>query len=421
MLENQFLTEISLLVTQLTIKKPSRTLGKLSYLPSDFVLPDLEKLEPRVSLPQEQPDGNVAYLYRQSEDSKIWITNFDMSELKCELCEETFSVINALTSHRMEFHFFPGNLSTCVGCGKDFTVREQKRLHSLYCRAKSKIDLIYCYICEERYESHVDYRQHLYAQHRSEYNKRVRKDDELQYLKKRVGKYQCGHCPKAFPERFLLRRHLIVTHFPSLASHTCTLCNPTRYFSMTHEYVKHQRVHTGLPRAAAKPTKIIMDKCPICEKVMQKNNIRDHIRSVHRPKVTTFASCETCGKVFKRENLNGHRLSHLPDEKRKHRCQFCGKGFNFSQGHREHEADHMGLKPYSCEYCGKTFARRQTLRDHVRTHTGNSYDCDYCEKKFWDHSSRRKHLKTHEVQVGRKLTYTKEEKRLKSIGLLEEK
>lgn len=77
-----------------------------------------------------------------------------------------------------------------------------------------------------------------------------------------------------------------------------------------------------------------------------------------------------------------------------------------------------GEKPYKCETCGKAYARKQTLKDHQREHTGQGYECSVCSRMFTDRGNYRHHMKQHESQMGVKLTFNHEERRLMKLKVI---
>ncbi|XP_063701727.1 protein suppressor of hairy wing-like [Culicoides brevitarsis] len=362
------------------------SLMTLNYLPSYVTLPVVKDLERPFYLLHEQEDGSYTYLHQKTAVSKIWITNFDLQCLECDICAESFPKEELLALHRMEEHFFPADTILCNACEKTFETRQAREFHSLYCVEKDSIDI------SGIQEAKI-----------------LKSNNEENDTKNR--KFSCNHCDFSASLAFHLLRHLLCIHFPTFANFECSECNPKRYFLTKAKYKRHMTTH--------ETSKF---ECHFCGKEFNSRGVlRNHITYVHKQTDEKYP-CEICGKIFlAKSNLHNHKLSHLPENERPYKCQVCGKRFNHPKILREHMYDHTGEKPYKCQYCERTFSRLQTRRDHERTHTGKGYICEYCDRSpFWDHSSFRKHLKSHELTMNKKLTYTKEERRLKTIGLLNE-
>lgn len=57
--------------------------------------------------------------------------------------------------------------------------------------------------------------------------------------------------------------------------------------------------------------------------------------------------------------------------------------------------------------------------NHILNFTGETpYECKFCDRKFADRGNHRVHMKNHEREMGIKLTFTPEERRLMKLNVL---
>ncbi|XP_063697607.1 zinc finger protein 11-like [Culicoides brevitarsis] len=405
-------------------------IAKFQVVPEGVELPSTTLLrETRYSMKHPQPDGTIAYL--ESQGDNLWITNFDLTNRQCDLCEKKFPSITSLVCHRRDFHFFPADSTECTACSERF-FGAFTLSHSLYCRKRKEIRVGFCYLCKQQFQNYASLEKHL------EEKVKIQKEQKEIYVdceicEKKVCKkqlkqhmaiherpniFECAHCDRKYTRKTMMLQHLGHHHFPSLCKYSCEKCEKPKFFMKSNDWRRHMDSHEG--------KKFV---CNHCDKTFTKNGLihhRQHVKNVELKKLKgdkgqePQATCNICGKVFKSAYcLRSHMRSHLPKSERKHKCQYCEKRFNSVSQKIEHERDHTGEKPYVCTFCEKAFAKRQTYTDHVRVHTGQGYKCEHCDRILNDHSSFRKHLKIHEAKLGIKLTYSREERRLKSIGLLE--
>ena len=64
------------------------------------------------------------------------------------------------------------------------------------------------------------------------------------------------------------------------------------------------------------------------------------------------------------------QTKHTPNDKKKYRCDICGKGFIRKIDLQDHQNVHTGAKPHKCKYCSACFASQGTRRMHERSHIG---------------------------------------------------
>ncbi|XP_075989413.1 uncharacterized protein LOC142985251 [Anticarsia gemmatalis] len=107
-------------------------------------------------------------------------------------------------------------------------------------------------------------------------------------------------------------------------------------------------------------------------------------------------SCEYCNQKFLHLNmLEVHKKCH-EGETLVLKCHFCLEEAIDETALKEHQATHVGPKPYLCTICGKNYKKRESMVYHRKQHQPEKeYICDICSKRFNAACKLSKHMATH--------------------------
>lgn len=143
-------------------------------------------------------------------------------------------------------------------------------------------------------------------------------------------------------------------------------------------------------------------QCPVCNKLIVKYKLKDHINS--HTKECPY-ECDLCGENFRfRSSLSRHKFRH--NDKKPHECHICGKGFIQAPTLRDHLRTHTGNKSFICNICGKSFITKHALGNHINMHKVkyicNELDadnrCQKCNTKFATKIQLKSHMVVHNVK-----------------------
>lgn len=200
---------------------------------------------------------------------------------------------------------------------------------------------------------------------------------------------------------------------------TCRVC--TLIFKSHHELESHLVTHNTY-------------HCKVCKKVFfRKKDINFHRK--YSPACDATLECELCHKKFlSKETLGNHkRLIHNPSENL-HRCEICGKCYNFAKQTQKHmKSVHTAYEYMECRIChrlllgperlkyhitsshidgqdasswfpcltcGKTFKTEAFLKTHQQTHSNKRVLCHTCGKSFKSENSMAVHIRYEHTKVG---------------------
>lgn len=195
------------------------------------------------------------------------------------------------------------------------------------------------------------------------------------------------------PERKERKRRNVKKKYSSNKTHLCTICG--RSYSDPYYLKKHITQH-GLPQKKnQKPSHLICDLCGLQK--TDRNKMRSHIETVHLK--LKDATCHICGADFHRTTISAHIKKMHRDDKRREKCEECGKYFLDLKQHKAR--NHNEQEAVFCHICKKPFKNRMLLSSHrfKRHPPDGKYDCRECDKKFTNPVGLKEHTAAHHAGV----------------------
>lgn len=286
-------------------------------------------------------------------------------EIKCQLCNKTFSTERHLQTHlnsHSELQF------PCEYCGKIYPSlyrlkRHIKRAHipnvcddcgaifydrAMYTRHRKQHNEdkpAQCTFCGKNFDKQKNLSEHIRLQHKEDGNV-----------------HKCDLCEKCFINASLLKNH-IKTHDKCFK---CKFC--PKLFSSRYNLETHSVTHTGEKN----------HKCAICGNVYStKTSLKNHVAT--HSDARNF-KCDQCPKLFKtNRRLYVHKFSHATEEK--FQCEICNARFRVKQYLKYHMIKHSTNKPFECKVCRKRFKHKKSWEKHSNhdRHSHLKKEAYYCE------------------------------------------
>ncbi|CAH1119816.1 unnamed protein product [Phaedon cochleariae] len=214
-------------------------------------------------------------------------------------------------------------------------------------------------------------------------------------------KWPCKKCGEILPTKRKLLSHRKEEHSKSdTEEHTYKydelqelyVCN-----TCSAEYIEKKEIEKHVSAHEEK------FECSICDKKFKKAYDFGTHNSIHDPQ--KLFRCPLCPYTTpKRTGFLVHiNYTHL--KKFGYVCETCGKGFNDMILYKEHNNEHLGIKPFSCIVCSKTFTYSRYLFTHqVRSHRVGiegqllPNQCHVCSKVFSKAATLEKHVEERHVK-----------------------
>ncbi|CAH1786598.1 unnamed protein product [Owenia fusiformis] len=231
-------------------------------------------------------------------------------------------------------------------CPSEFRTMLNLKIH---CRDVHQIELFQCKLCGYHNKAFGRYTNHY-----------IRNHTDLDWQKMQYGseKHDCMYCGRSFGKPYLLKQHVTKSHLKE-AAYKCGTCQKSFVYNQTYRqhFVNNSKCESSCPRDFKGTV------CDICGYMCaNQSSLKHHIKRKHS---MVKSECATCHKTYPSEAalidhvVRCHNKTHI--------CTYCGIGFGWLRGLKEHIRIHTGEKPYRCEFCDVSFAQSGSLCKHKQS------------------------------------------------------
>lgn len=266
----------------------------------------------------------------------------------CRLCSETFRLKSDFRSHAVETHSDAQKRevvgsNSCGYCNLEFEDATERRRHfgNVECMV-----FIICGNCEEKFNTHREYIEHVYATHipsanatpiKNEFllddeNGLMAEDPSPSTQSKARSPQNCTVCGKQYNNYYNVLRHMESKHPDQV---------PTTY--------RCERCEIGYPRQV---------------------ELREHMLRVHNERLKFDAikmkreqfTCRECKNPFDSKDL---WLAHQMEEHSKFGCNQCDEEVENKEDFLTHLSSHSEAKSFKCPVCQQSFSSERGFETHL--------------------------------------------------------
>ncbi|KAL5292077.1 hypothetical protein ACFFRR_011088 [Megaselia abdita] len=290
---------------------------------------------------------------------------------KCSHCDEEFTSRRLLIDHKTKHHAICSELR-CDICNMSFSRKDNFTKHI------SRIHTFKCEYCHELLTSEDALAKHWADEH---------------FI---MSTYECYVCSRIFPTEDLVDEHISEEHV-----YICETCGEhfhTEKQKLRHTVNEHEK---GKESVLDKPKPI---RCGHCEIVLSTwRYFKEHTKQFH-PNSDRLFKCTSCDLTFSSiRRLDNHvRIHNRKDNYEFIECQICKSAFRRVYGLRRHYKsvhpnEKLQINQYKCTECPMIFKSRHRVRKHVKIHNkkGEEYECIDCKDCFKTEDELEAHLETH--------------------------
>ena len=268
---------------------------------------------------------------RDIVEQQLKAMNIDSNDIRaieaarfiCPLCGKTGLKRCSLSSHFASVHAEKTHKCQYPGCDMSFTQKPFLDAHSIMHKEKEV-----CPICGGKYQR---LRVHIRERHNKE-------------------PYRCDYCGKEYYSRCGIDHHMATQHLGTKSKEKCPQCGEEV------QDVRHhiQWMHEGRREQRSHPCELAG-----CGRMFQSAQAaKTHYTAAH---TDIREQCKICGTMVKQ--LSNH-VSQVHNNKSKHKCEHCGKGFSKRCDVKLHIQRVHENRRYICPQCNKVVSK---IREHLRS------------------------------------------------------
>ena len=168
--------------------------------------------------------------------------------------------------------------------------------------------------------------------------------------------FKCEYCGQGKFAEHSLQRHIESNHLRKCSLLALNGLPAKKYFIK-----KGNKIHLNWLFYLGTRVYTHETKCPHCEAIFEKANLKRHIKTVHEG-IKDY-KCNHCGKeYFEKKRLNRH-IKREHDNIRDEKCNQCGKLYFSKEGLNLHIRNIH--KHFSCHLCDEAFPTNFNLVEHL--------------------------------------------------------
>ncbi|XP_045781393.1 zinc finger protein 808-like [Maniola jurtina] len=254
--------------------------------------------------------------FMKGKDMHGYFVKLDITDLKCNLCEQKINSIEDVTDHLKKAH--------------DRKMFTNLKNHIL--PFKFSKESLSCCICYNIFNSFKALQEHMNIHYRN---------------------YVCTVCDAGFVNRNILLRH---GDAHKTGDFSCMEC------SKTFDTARKKRLHDRAKHSGQK----LPHKCGYCtERFKEVWKKYEHLAKIHGIKGPTI-NCRACDKSFETKHAWRLHTTRVHLMQKYHKCTDCDMEFHTKKELESHMVRHTGTREFTCDICFKSYGRHKTMRDHVR-------------------------------------------------------
>lgn len=320
---------------------------------------------PKSSVKVKKIRSNLACLINMSTALPF---KYFMNKFRCFYCSKDFVECHDMKEHLWKDH---------PRCDVNHSSMKLRGLPNVC--IKIDIHNLKCKICSELLTDLNALINHLTSKHKAMYDTSV--DSKIQTFKLVKDCYPCTHCPEKDPFRYFgeLLKHMNKVHpnnnliclycgisFRSdwnLRTHTSLYHRPEGYKCSDCDLEFTTKLRLKNHRAKVHGQNVV--ECPECpQKFPTTYQKQIHMINAHN----LGSKCKFCDRMFVRNSFLQNHISRVHLKEKKAKCNICHKIFFDKVALKIHMVKHVGNRNFQCDICGKKFLWKKNLIGHMTSH-----------------------------------------------------